>query len=104
MTPNAHGKEEAAERDRLIFATVWVGLGAITHDNKREWLVRLDVLRQLNGCQLLGRNAAGVLERWIGLETNVTDETREKFGKRVLSPFFKRGELKAEAVFETPAA
>jgi hypothetical protein len=100
--PAPAGTAEAEERDRLIFATTAVGLSAITRDNEREWLVRLRVWEGLGRGQLLGQNPLGVLERWIGLETNVTDETREEWTASILAAAFDRAECKADRVFKAP--
>jgi hypothetical protein len=100
--PAPAGAAEAEERDRLIFATTAVGLSAITRDNEREWLVRLRVWERLGRGQLVGANPLGVLERWIGLETNATDETREEWAGNLLASAFDRAECEADFVFEVP--
>lgn len=101
--PAPAGKAEADERDGLIFATAAVGLFSVTRDNKREWFVRLRVWEAVAGKQLLGQNPLGVLERWIGLETNADDETREEWTASILAAAFERAESMADRVFEAPA-
>lgn len=94
--PAAHGQQEAQERDRLIFACQAVGLSTVTEDNKREWVVRLYVCHELGRGQLLGRNPLGVLERWLGLETNVEDRGREQWRSDVIEAAVGRGEFHAD--------
>jgi hypothetical protein len=101
--PTAHGKQEAEERELIVFATNWIGLSSVTRDNLREWLVRLRVCEELGRGQIVGRNPLGSLERWIGLETNVDDETREEWTNRLLTVAFERAECKADRVFGVPA-
>jgi hypothetical protein len=101
--PAPAGKAEADERDGLIFATAAVGLSSVTRDNEREWLVRIRVLEDLGRKQLLGQNPLGVLERWIGLETNADDETREEWTAVLLAAAFERAESMADRVFKAPA-
>jgi hypothetical protein len=101
--PAPQSEAEADERDRLIFASSWVGLSTITRDNVREWLVRLFVWHELDRGQLLGMNPLGALERWIGLETNVDDETREQWTQRLLVAAFERAEFKVERAIGAPA-
>ncbi len=88
--------DEAQERDRLIFASQPIGLSTVTHDNVREWLVRLHVWHELGRGQLLGKNPLGVLERWIGLETNVEDRDREQWRWGILAAAVDRGEYHAD--------
>jgi hypothetical protein len=102
VCPAPAGTAEAEERDRLIFATQAVGLSGVTRDNQREWLVRLQVWEDMGRGQLLGQNPLGVLERWVGLKTNVTDETREGWTGNLLAAAFDRAECEADLVFEAP--
>lgn len=102
LTPAPHGQHEAEERDRIIFATAAVGLSTVSRDNLHEWLVRLTVFEEIGRGLLLGPGALGQLERWIGLETNVTDETREEWTGHLLAAAFDRAECKADGVFDVP--
>lgn len=79
-----------------------VGLSTVSRDNIREWLIRLHVLENIGRGRLLGLNALGQLERWVGLEANVTDETREEWTGNILAAAFDRAECKADIVFEAP--
>ena len=90
------GKKEALERDRVIFATQAIALSSVTADNLHEWLWRLWVWHELGRGQLLGKRPVVVLRRWIGLWTNVEDETREQWQTRLTTAAFERAELHAE--------
>jgi hypothetical protein len=101
--PVPASEEEARERDRLIFASQAVGLSTLSRENQREWLVRLHVWHDLGRGQLLGRNPLGVLERWLGLETNVEDRTREQWTREALVAAFDRGEFYADGALGVTA-
>jgi hypothetical protein len=94
--PAAHGQQEAEERERLVFASQAVGLSTVTADNEHEWLVRLHVWHELGRGQLLGKNPLGVLERWLGLETNVEDRSREQWRHDAIEAAVGRGEFHAD--------
>ncbi len=102
-TPIPIGGKEAADRDRVIFATQAVGLSTVTAENLHEWLWRLWVWHLLGRGQLLGKRPAVVLRRWIGLWTNVDDETREQWQRsitagqqRITTAAFERAGAHAE--------
>jgi len=96
LAPIPRSRKEAVERDRLIFASEAVGLSTVSRENEREWLVRLHVWHQLGRGRPLGQNPLGVLERWIGLETNVEDRTRDEWRNRALVAAFDRAEFQAD--------
>jgi hypothetical protein len=89
-------EHEAEERDQVIFACGTIGLSTVTDENQREWLVRLHVWHELGRGQLLGKNPLGVLERWKGLETNVSDRSRERWRRDIVTAAFGRGEYHAD--------
>jgi hypothetical protein len=95
-SPRPIGKREGLERDRIIFATQAVGLSTVTAENLLEWVWRLWVWNELGRGQLLGNRPATVLRRWIGLWTNVEDETRDKWKSRLLTAAFERADVHAE--------
>lgn len=85
-------------RDKLIEATMGMGLHTINEKNIEEWLWRAAFAKRLgmgdldlrysnkeshNGLELVPLTAA-VLRRWIGLSTNASDYTRAKFKKLVI--------------------
>jgi hypothetical protein len=77
------------ETKSLIFATMVVGIGRITEGNAAEFYARLHAFERLNGTYLTeqGKNVYLTPEdvrRHIGLTTNVANETRAKWLKRVL--------------------
>lgn len=87
----------------LIWATMGVGLGRITHANAEEFAARLEILQDLNGAMM--GNAEGPVRltredvlRNVGLRCNVTDETRAAWLTRITkSKFQKADHAKATA-------
>ncbi len=75
-----NGDNLAPITHNLVWATIGVGLGAITEKNLPEWLFRLEFLNRI-GCDL-GNLDKPALEAHIGLSCNVIDESRAKFIKR----------------------
>jgi len=96
LAPIPRSRKEAFERDRLIFASEAVGLSTVSQENEREWLVRLHVWHELGRGRLLGPNPLGVLERWIGLETNVEDRPRDEWRNSFLVAAFHHAEFHAD--------
>jgi len=77
------------ETKSLIFATMVVGIGRITKENAAEFYARLHAFERLNSTYLTEKGVDIYLtpedvKRHIGLTTNVANETRAKWLKRVL--------------------
>lgn len=99
------GRSLRVETHCLIFATIGVGLGRITAANAEEFAARLNILQDLNGA-LMG-NAEGEVRitredvlAHVGLSTNVPDESRSAWLKRVTAAKFAAADQKAKYVKE----
>lgn len=78
----------------LIWATMAVGIGKLTADNVDEFWTRLQLLDRLDGgsfCEDMDGTKLdrGDVERHVGLSTNVTNETRAKWIKRVVDGWWR---------------
>lgn len=99
---DADGEKLNPVTDGLIWSTMSIGLGEITEKNINEWLVRLQFSDKLFGTLLIkaGENGERVerpitreeLVAHIGLRTNVTNETRAKWMKRMTERFMSDAE------------
>jgi len=79
MNPVTHG---------LIFLTISVGLGEITDSNADEFYARAHIVEQLHGamCRIGGEEVyltPQEVKQHIGLRTNVRNETRIQWAKRM---------------------
>lgn len=80
------GEYHGALLEAMIWATMSVGIGRITEKNAAEFYARLALLRKIDGAPEITPEQV----RWhIGLRTNVSDESRAQFLKR-LSTDLKR--------------
>lgn len=69
--------------DAIIWWTLAVGMGRITKDNAAEFTVRVNTLQQLGGDPREHYITHASVVAHIGLVTNVTNETRAQFLKKV---------------------
>lgn len=73
----------------MIFSTLAVGFGEITEKNKKRYFNRLNLLQKVNGPWFDRFVTQQDVDRFVGLKTNVTNETKSQF----LSRTFKYVEL-----------
>jgi hypothetical protein len=66
---------------RVIFATMAVGLGRITEKNLAEFWTRVRMIEAIDGVHK--RLTLADIQRHIGLRTNVGDETKTQWLKRI---------------------
>lgn len=97
------------ETKSLIFATMVVGIGRITEGNAAEFYARLHAFERLSGTYLTEQGKDVYLtpedvQRHIGLSTNVANETRAKWLKRVLGGQVDDHVRRYNRTFETVAA
>ena len=96
MPGRPDGKRVAAVTERLIWATMSIGMGRITEDNYEEFFKRLALYETL----ILGwyrptmRSTLAEVRKHIGLTTNACskDEKEASFRKRVIDSW-ERGRL-----------
>lgn len=84
----------------LIFATMAVGLSGITEANAEEFFGRLRVVESTQGTYLVGAAPSRfitpeMVRQHIGLATNVSDESRSQWVKRV---FVSKGNVVDEYI------
>ena len=80
-----YGQDDLAqlnsETEKIVWATMMIGLNTITEDNLDEWIFRLFIVdRVLSGYRQISREC---LTKHIGLWTNVSVNTRAKFLKKM---------------------
>ena len=79
---------EPTVTDAIIWSTMAVGLGKITEENVPEFLARLHFVEALNGPFLRNGDLTpypitlDILLKFVGLTTNVSNETQLTFMKR----------------------
>lgn len=83
----------------IIFSSMTVGLGEITPKNVDEWMIRLTMADKLFGTilKLDGQQRSLTrqeIEAHIGLKTNVRNEKRPSWSKRMTEQFFREEEYK----------
>jgi len=64
----------------MVFATIGVGIGAVTEANWQEFYARMKLGYYWNDAEI----TPDVVRRYIGMRTNVSFETRAKWLKRVM--------------------
>jgi hypothetical protein len=86
---DGEGREDwTAEVNSMVFQMMFVGMHEITEDNAKEVWRRVDLNQRINGA-LWKRGGEDVfltkadIKRFIGLKTNVGNETKQKFNNRV---------------------
>jgi hypothetical protein len=94
--PLPYTRRDQSELERLVFASQTVEISSITAENLREWIVRVVAWDERFGTRILGPGELGILERWIGLETNVSDKSRDEWLRRLTIRAVERGEMQAE--------
>lgn len=94
--PMPFTRRDRQELERLVFASQVVELSSITSENLREWIVRLVAWHERFGDRILGPGELGILERWVGLETNVDDKDRDAWLRRLTIREVERGEIVAD--------
>jgi hypothetical protein len=76
-------KAEAAQREALILVGSSLGISNLTHENLREWFVRMRVWERHckveRDAWLSGGDLLTVLHRWVGLTLNVEDRSRDQW-------------------------
>lgn len=90
-------KDESDEvlRNTLVMSMLAIGQRGITEKNLDEVVLRLTVLEKLGGACRSRYTEGGdyvpiyftreEVKRWVGLSTNVTDESRASFTKRMIN-------------------
>lgn len=101
--PLPYTRRDRQEIERLVFASHAVDLSSITAENLREWIVRAVAWEDRFGDRILGPGELGILERWIGLETNVDDKDRDAWLRRLTIRAVERGEIKADELLGVEA-
>lgn len=84
VTPTPVDDLEAGQRECLIWGSIGIDLGEITQSNIQEWLFRFKFLETINRSLTTRPMTLEVIQRWIGLRTNVISLTRKKWMKRVM--------------------
>ena len=92
------GRESWTQRDmeildRLIWGTIVVDIGTITHANIAEWQFRMRMVDRLLGDYFVMKYEGGerffigpeILRRFVGLRCNVSELSRTKWLKKVVS-------------------
>lgn len=72
---------EWATTQGMIFQTMGVGLGEITEDNAVEFYIRQRIWNKLHG---FPPYTVEQVRQYIGLKTNVSDETSAQWRKRLI--------------------
>lgn len=91
-------KPEWGITEALIWMTMAVDLGDITEKNLDEWMVRLRVVEKTTGPILRDGNGKDLkvtremVERRIGLKTNVINKTRAFWAKKTARMLFEDAE------------
>ncbi len=93
-TVTRYGNELSTVTNGLIWSTLSVGLGEITEKNVDEWMVRLALVDKLLGTMLKKNGESRPFTRdevvtHIGLTTNVSNEKRPGWAKRMTERFFR---------------
>jgi hypothetical protein len=83
LNDDGEGERLNYTTDSLIWATMGVGLNSITKKNIDKWLFRMGVLNKISDVTWNELCKRHVLERHIGLKTNVIDKTDAEFWKTV---------------------
>mgnify|MGYP003124903784 CR=1 FL=1 len=68
--------------ESIVFATMYVDIGAITKSNAEEFYTRYVMFCRASG--MTNKRTLSDIENHIGLRTNVSTETKAEFGKKVL--------------------
>jgi hypothetical protein len=71
--------------ERLIFATMGVGINALTDKNAAEFYARVSFSERVNGVPTEFRTTAADVAQHIGLKTNASALTRAQYLKRLTS-------------------
>jgi hypothetical protein len=93
--PLPKNHEERHGRDMLVWSSVAIDLGEITKKNVDEWVWRLWFQRKTTEAihipeETTPAEVRKVVERWVGLGTNVTTLTRKQWLKKVTEIMVKR--------------
>jgi len=104
-TVTKDGDRMSVVTESLIWSTMGVGLGKITEENVDEWMIRLAFLDKLMGPMMVRDGEPRPFTReelvaHIGLYTNVTNEVRTRWAKRVMENYFKEEEYRMKRAME----
>lgn len=94
--PLPYTDQDLMERGTLVFASQVVDLSSITPENVREWIVRWIAWNDRFDCDLPGPDTFKMIERWVGLETNVEDKSRDEWQRRLTIRPIEKGEIAAD--------
>jgi len=93
--------EEWPTTNAIIWATMQVDLGRITEKNVDEFYTRIQIAERIWGIYTYRKDEHGrrvsvityeALRRRIGLNTNVSDKTRNQYKKRITDYLFREAE------------
>lgn len=105
VTKDDGSEELNPETNALIWATMAVGMGNITEDSASDFYSRIRLYEKMFGTFLMSFDDNGkkehpitpeVVNRHIGLHTNVSKETDASFRKRMFENFFRESKMKFE--------
>jgi hypothetical protein len=93
--PQPKDTVERHARELLVWSSVAIDLGEITKKNVDEWVWRLWYQRKTTEAidipdEMTPAEVRKVVERWVGLGTNVTTLTRKQWLKKVTEIMVKR--------------
>lgn len=81
--PTPADDNESGGRECLIWGSLALDLGEITDKNVDEWMFRFKFLETVGRSITNVPMTRSVVERWVGMRTNVITLTRKKWMKRV---------------------